>query len=121
MRVLICGGRTLSPAKVCVWLHMNASRVLGTLPEAVIYGGAPGGDEGVEQWAAAAGIPVEVYRADWREYGKAAGPIRNRRMLTEGKPDVVLALPGGIGTRNMVELAETDGVRVIKVTLELCA
>jgi hypothetical protein len=36
----------------------------------------------------------EVYQADWKRYGRA-GPIRNQEMLDKGKPDVVIACPGG--------------------------
>lgn len=44
--------------------------------------------------------------------GKAAGPIRNQRMLDEGKPDLVVAFPGGRGTADMVRRAKAAGVPV---------
>jgi hypothetical protein len=44
-----------------------------------------------------------------------AGPIRNQRMLVEGKPDLVVAFPGGKGTAGMVTLARNAGVDVIMV------
>ena len=33
-------------------------------------------------------------------------------MLAEGKPDLVVAFPGGAGTANMIEQARAAGVRV---------
>jgi UDP-N-acetylmuramoylalanine-D-glutamate ligase len=60
-------------------------------------------------------IPVETYEADWDTHGKAAGPIRNKRMLDEGKPDLVVAFPGGRGTANMISQARKAGVEVIEV------
>jgi hypothetical protein len=36
-------------------------------------------------------------------------------MLEEGKPDVVVALPGGRGTADMVRRAKDAGVKVIEV------
>jgi hypothetical protein len=36
-------------------------------------------------------------------------------MLREGRPDLVLAFPGGRGTANMVLLAKRDRVKVIEV------
>jgi UDP-N-acetylmuramoylalanine-D-glutamate ligase len=45
-------------------------------------------------------------------HGNAAGPIR---MLKEGKPNYVVAFPGGPGTRDMVNKAKAAGVPVVEV------
>ena len=58
----------------------------------------------------------EVYPANWEEFGKRAGLIRNARMLTEGKPERVLAFPGGRGTADMVSRAREAGVEVCEVS-----
>lgn len=55
--------------------------------------------------------------ADWSKYGKAAGPMRNQKMLDEYKPDLVVALPGGRGTADMVSRARVAGVEVIEASL----
>ena len=39
-------------------------------------------------------------------------------MLDHGKPDIVVAFPGGRGTADMVKRAEDAGVRVIRVPSE---
>ena len=67
------------------------------------------------QWAKEIDIPCWGFPADWNSYGKAAGPIRNKQMLDEGKPDVVIAFPGGTGTANMIMQATKAGVKVVKV------
>jgi predicted Rossmann-fold nucleotide-binding protein len=41
--------------------------------------------------------------------------VRNRQMLTEGRPDLVVAFPGGKGTANMVALARKAGVEIVEV------
>ncbi len=52
-------------------------------------------------------ITVEKYPAEWNKYGQSAGSIRNKQMLTEGNPDLVLAFHANIesskGTKNMIE------------------
>ncbi len=115
MRVLVCGGRDFDDFKIIneelTWLA-GAHTI-----EAIIHGGARGADTLAGEWAKLSRIPVEVYRADWEAHGKAAGPIRNRKMLTNGKPDFVLAFPGGRGTANMVEQARTAGVTVKEIVL----
>jgi hypothetical protein len=57
-------------------------------------------------------VPIDVYVAQWKKHGRAAGPIRNQRMLDKGKPDLVVAFPGGRGTADMIRRAERAGVPV---------
>lgn len=113
MRVLVCGGRAFSDkrlvAKTLSPLHRQ--RAFSVL----IHGGASGADEIAHLWAEFAGVPIERYPADWKQFGPAAGPIRNRQMLVDGKPDLVVAFPGGRGTANMVAQAREAGVEVIEV------
>jgi len=120
-RVLICGGRDLDSADVVNWLNRFAQcdiqHKLGQEAwpvAAVMHGGAKGADEGAGRWAESEGIKPLVFQANWKRDGKAAGPIRNRRMLEHGKPDLVIAFPGGRGTKNMTDLAEASGVPIIK-------
>jgi hypothetical protein len=62
------------------------------------------------------GFTVLPFPADWNTHGKAAGPIRNRQMLKEGKPDVVLAFHEDLGrskgTADMVRAAKAAGIAV---------
>ncbi len=70
-----------------------------------------GADWLAKQEAEALGIPVETYKADWHFYRRAAGPVRNQRMLDEARPDRVAAFPlGGRGTWDMVRRAREAGV-----------
>jgi hypothetical protein len=83
-------------------------------PLTIIEGGARGADKLARQWAEDRGVPVATYPAEWDRHGVSAGPIRNRQMLEDGKPDMVLAFPGGKGTANMVEQAHRAGVLVVR-------
>lgn len=111
-RVLVCGGRHYDDP-VAVY------GALGELWEAgeqlvVIHGGARGADTFAARWCQVVGVAAEelVFRAEWDRYGKAAGAIRNQQMLIEGKPDLVLAFPGGRGTADMVRRARQAGIEV---------
>lgn len=53
--------------------------------------------------------------ADWDGLGRKAGPIRNQRMLDEGKPDLVVAFPGDKGTADMVRRARTASLEVLEI------
>lgn len=110
MRLLVCGGRDYADR---VRLEgaldlLHARRAVSVL----IHGAAPGADTLARDWAVARGIPDEAYPADWERHGRAAGPIRNKRMLEDGAPDGVVAFPGGRGTQNMTKQAAAAGLLV---------
>jgi len=56
-----------------------------------------------------------VYFADWTGKGLPAGPIRNSEMLAANPNAIVVAFPGGKGTRDCVRQALERGMLVIKV------
>jgi predicted Rossmann-fold nucleotide-binding protein len=56
-----------------------------------------------------------IFPANWPKHGKGAGFIRNQQMLNEGKPDLMIAFPGGKGTADMIEKAIKAGIKVIEV------
>jgi hypothetical protein len=126
VKVLVCGGRSYSSSDAFNWLERNlrdeVAFALGvnvwTLTH-IIEGGARGADEGARRWGDSEGVTVMTFPADWKRDGKAAGPIRNAKMLREGKPDVVVAFPGGRGTANMTMQAEGARIPVIRVTDEM--
>jgi hypothetical protein len=75
----------------------------------IIEGEARGADRLARMAAEAHGYTVERYPADWSAYHRAAGPIRNRQMLREGRPHLILAFHDHIaeskGTADMIEQA----------------
>ncbi len=81
----------------------------------LISGCARGADTLTIEWAEAGGIEVARFPADWSTHGRAAGPIRNQQMLDEGKPELVVAFPGGRGTADMVRRARAAGIEVISM------
>ena len=62
-----------------------------------------------------------MYPADWDTHGRGAGPIRNKQMLEEGKPDLVIAFPGGKGTANMIGQAKEAGIPVREIEAKVGA
>lgn len=113
MRVLVCGGRNYMD-------QAHVERTLQNLHERspiteIIHGGAFGADTWAMTWGHSAYVPVWAYNADWKSHGRAAGPIRNQRMIDEAHPDLVVAFPGGKGTADMVRRAKAAGIKVIEV------
>ena len=111
LRVLVCGGRDLNNQEI-VDSTLNKLDALQKIT-CLIHGGARGADSLSGIWAQSKNIETIVFPADWNRYGKSAGYIRNSQMLTEGIPDLVVAFPGGKGTKNMIELAKKANVPVL--------
>lgn len=112
-RILVCGGQK----------YQNADRIFQVLDRAVqnlgmtvmIHGGAKGADSIADGWARLHGIEVIAFQAEWDRFGKTAEPIRNAKMLSEGKPDCVIAFPGSWGTDDMIRKAHEAGVKVYEI------
>ena len=117
MRVLVCGGRHFSDVEFVhsVLNNLHKKNIITTL----IEGDARGADRIAGYWARKNRVTNEKFPADWKKYGNAAGPIRNSQMLEEGKPDLVVAFPGGRGTRNMIERAKSVDVRVVDLSVRI--
>lgn len=112
-RVLVCGGHN----------YTNADRIFKVLDRAVqnlgltvlIHGAARGADSIADGWAKLHEVEVIAFPADFKRYGKTGGPIRNTQMITEGKPDICIAFPGGWGTDDMVKKAREAGLKVYEI------
>ena len=92
MKVLVCGSRN--------WTNAGAvQRELIKLPPdtEIIHGGARGADRLAGIAAAKLGLAVKVFWANWEEYGKAAGIIRNKQMIDEN-PDLVIVFTKDLAT-----------------------
>lgn len=113
MKVLVCGGRDYDDINFAFYtLDLIHRKVPITK---IIHGDARGADTLGGAWAIKHKIAAQKFPADWNNHAKRAGPIRNQQMLDEGKPDLVVAFPGGVGTRDMIDRAKKAGVRVVEI------
>lgn len=103
-RLLICGGRDYR-------LGSYVADILTLLaPIEIAEGGARGADRWAQEWARQASVPCRTFMANWELHGRAAGPIRNRQMFDQFKPDGIVAFPGGPGTADMVDVGLESGL-----------
>lgn len=117
-KVLICGGRDFED-------YIMFNNVMSKLPQmlngqldksfCVIEGGATGADRLARNWARLGGQPHMCMDANWGFYGMGAGPVRNGWMLKHAQPHVVVAFPGGNGTKDMMNQAVKAGITVYDV------
>jgi hypothetical protein len=116
MRILVCGGRDFDDYDLFerVLTETLNQKAAGQEVE-FISGGARGADRMIIQKAKVWNKPCQVFMAKWNQLGNMAGYVRNKQMLVEGKPDLVIAFPGGKGTAMMVRIAKDAGVEVVEV------
>jgi predicted Rossmann fold nucleotide-binding protein DprA/Smf involved in DNA uptake len=108
MKTIIAGGRTIT----------DYSLVLSAIGESefeiteIVSGMAPGVDTLAVQYSQENNLPLAEFHADWNQYKKAAGPIRNREMANYA--DALIAIWDGEsrGTKNMIEEATKRGLSV---------
>lgn len=108
MRTIIAGGRNIHNYQLVI----TAVEKSGINLSQIISGGATGVDSLAIQYAQLNNIPVTVFKADWGQYGKKAGPIRNMEMAKHA--DALIAIWDGVsrGTKHMIDTAKRKGLMV---------
>lgn len=112
MRLAFTGGRDYAPVSEDA---AELTRLVQRLePSLILVGDCPTGvDPWVKCWAEAGDMPCQVFEADWRAYGKAAGPIRNQSMIDLAQ--ALVTFPGGKGTANCVAAARKSQIQIYEM------
>lgn len=108
MKVIIAGGRDIHDYELVVDAVQESQFDIDT----VISGGANGVDALGEKYSEEMNLNLKIFNADWATHGRAAGPIRNRKMAENA--DALIAIWDGKsrGTKNMIETAQKKGLLV---------
>jgi hypothetical protein len=105
---IIAGGRDIHDYELLKEAIQECQFPIAT----VVSGGAKGVDALGEKYAEENGLNLKIFNADWESHGRAAGPIRNRKMAENA--DALIAIWDGKsrGTKNMIETATKLGLLV---------
>ena len=105
MKVIIAGGRDFNNYQ----LLEGTMKSLNLDIDTIVCGCAKGADSLGRDWARNHQIPVVEFPAEWEFYGRAAGPIRNRKMGDYA--DYLVAFWDGQshGTKDMIEYMKSLG------------
>lgn len=79
-------------------------------------GGMTGADALSSRWAYENQVDTECFGPKWGTHGRAAGPLRSRRMLGSSyfsHADLLVAFPGGRGTDAAVGIAREMNIPVL--------
>ncbi|AZE48724.1 hypothetical protein C4K04_3052 [Pseudomonas chlororaphis] len=114
MRVLICAGRHCADVQLCRRV-LDAFQRLHEV-QVLIHGGSQFLGAQIEDWGREIGADIVRYPANWQLHGKLAERLRNAFMLRDSRPDLVIALPGGDDTEELVALARAAGIQTLSVS-----
>ena len=121
-KLLICGGRHFDDYST---LEAHVKKILSEHSLRyenieIVSGHCEGADRLGERFAAEHGVPVKLFPADWKKYGRAAGPIRNKQMvdyISEFPDSIVLGFvsENSKGTKNTIKQAQTKGILTVEI------
>jgi len=108
MKTIIAGGRNLKDEAMVLQAIDKSGFVISEL----VCGMAQGIDLIAKAWAQNLKIAITEFPADWKRYGRAAGPIRNQQMADYA--DALIAIWDGKspGTKSMIRNAQIKGLNV---------
>lgn len=119
MKLIIAGSRSIRiPTKEVNEYVRNWERAFGRLVTSVMTGGAEGVDACGSAWARERFIPVRVYHADWKRYGRAAGPLRNRQMAKVADGLLLVWDGRSKGSESMLKFARDFDLLIYEVRCE---
>jgi hypothetical protein len=115
-RILVTGSRTLRESDYAT-VRAAIAKAAVDLGQGVVvvHGNALGADRLADRAARALGLKTEPHPARWRTEGRAAGPLRNQRMVDLGADVCIVLLAVGrenTGTKDCWRRAEAAGIPV---------
>lgn len=114
-RVIITGSRSYVDQD---WIEECLDEMIDKENDVVVHGDCPtGADNFAEIWCEKNGVRQEKFPAEWHIYGRAAGPLRNQKMVDAGAR-ICIAFPTlGIsrGTWDCMQRAEEAGIPVVNL------
>lgn len=119
VRVAVVGSREFDSYKLVENTVDSILAERGLKDVLIVSGGARGVDTLAELYAIRRNLPKKVYKANWTEYGKAAGPLRNTQIVENSDLIIAFRLPGSRGTQNTINQAKERGVETIVIDVSV--
>jgi len=111
MKLIIAGSRTFNDYNL---MKSCLDPILSLVDEdiEIISGRAKGADQLGEKYAMEYGYELKLFPADWDQFGKRAGYLRNLEMAEYGTHCICFWDGKSHGTKMMIELAQLKGLHL---------
>lgn len=111
MKIIIAGSRDMKPSFA---IEKQIDKIISSLGSkiVIISGTARGSDHYGEEYAYKRKYEIEKYPANWEEYGKSAGYIRNNEMALIADMAIVIWDGKSKGSKHMIEAMKKLDKRV---------
>lgn len=116
MKLIVAGSRGFDDYKLLSAHLDDINRRFGI--SEIVSGTARGADRLGERYAVEHGIAIKRFPADWNNFGRAAGYIRNEQMAKYADACICFWIDGSKGTGHMINLARQYGLRLRIVSLK---
>lgn len=103
MNLMVCGGRDFNDKELLFKTLDDLVAKKGWKDIIILEGEAKGADTLAKDYVAKRNLLFKPYPADWKNWGKAAGPIRNKAMVTDCDYCVAFWDGQSRGTRSSIE------------------
>jgi hypothetical protein len=111
MRIAIIGGRNFNDYEL---IDKTLEPYLNRI-RCVVSGGAIGADSLGERWAKNNNVDTLIFLPDWKKYGKSAGYIRNKDIVSNS--DIIFAFWDGKskGTEHSINICKKEKKELVIV------
>ena len=113
LNVIIAGSRSFDDYQKLTTACDNILKGVAADTKITVFSGGAGGTDSLgERYAQAKGYQLKRFPADWEQYGKSAGPVRNHHMAKDA--DIVICFWNGLskGTKHMIGVAKKLGLEL---------
>lgn len=111
MRITIGGCRDFDDYEVFRKFVDECIAEMNPREEIVILSGhCSGADLMAERYAEEMGYEKEIHSAEWKKYGRAAGPLRNEKMVDKSNAVIAFWDNHSKGTASLIGFAKKKGI-----------
>lgn len=111
MRLAVIGSRDFDDYEILEYI-LDSVRMTQLPFDCIVSGGAGGADTLAEDYADKHGIEKDIYYPDWKQYGKAAGFIRNTDIWTNADYGIAFWDGKSKGTAHSFKIAKKQNKRL---------
>lgn len=112
MKVIIAGGRDFNDYNLMIDKLDDIFANLKPIDVEIVCGEANGADKLGKRYGREHDCKIKSFPANWNEYGKSAGYIRNEEMAKYADAAVIFWNKSSKGTKHMIDLAKKYNLKL---------